>query len=77
MIKEFFKMPGFKMTWDPVPAIIFISSTGDMAYLIANNEMSMTDSTGKIKTIRNKTFQVWKKDTGNHWKAAASVMYPE
>ena len=31
----------------------------------------------KIIVTNNTAFQVWKKDSGNNWKAVASVMYPE
>ena len=61
MMKSVFKIPGFKMSWDSAPGKIYISPAGDMAYLIASNQMSITDSTGKITVTNNTAFQVWKK----------------
>jgi ketosteroid isomerase-like protein len=71
------KMPGFKMVWDKEPSVLEISKDGQMAYLLARNEITITDSTGMAHSGFNQAMQVWKKDKDGNWKATVSVMYPE
>jgi len=71
------KMKGFKMTWDKKPSILEVSKDGQMAYLIARNELTITDSTGKVNSGFNQALQIWKKDKEGKWKASVSIMYPE
>jgi ketosteroid isomerase-like protein len=82
--EEFVKMlagmqnnPGFNLIWDKEPSVIEISKDGQMAYLLAKNKVTMTDSTGAVQSGFNQALQVWKKDNEGKWKAAISVMYPE
>ena len=48
MVEESLKIPGFKISWEPVSASV--SESGDMAYLIEKNQMTMTDSSGRTVT---------------------------
>ncbi len=82
--EEFVKMfagmqnnPGFNLIWDKEPSVIEISKDGQMAYLLAKNKVTMTDSTGAVQSGFNQALQVWKKDNEGKWKAAIGVMYPE
>jgi ketosteroid isomerase-like protein len=82
--EEFLKMftamtknPGFKMSWDKEPSEIEVSEDGQMAYLFAKNQVTITDSTGAVKSGTNQALQIWKKDKEGNWKAAVSVMYPD
>ena len=77
MFSAMTKNPGFKMTWDKEPSEIEVSADGQMAYLFAKNKVTITDSTGAVKSGTNQALQVWKKDKEGNWKAAVSVMYPE
>jgi ketosteroid isomerase-like protein len=70
------KIPGFKMTWDERPSSIEISKDGQMAYLLAKNEVNMTESSGTTVTNINQALQIWKKDNDGNWKAAVVVIYP-
>lgn len=47
------KNPGFKMTWDKEPSEIDVSADGQMAYLFAKNQVTITDSTGAVKNGTN------------------------
>ena len=71
------KDKGIKMTWDKEPSILEISKDGQMAYLLASNELTITDSTGKANKVSNQALQIWKKDNEGKWKASLSIMYPE
>ena len=70
------KIPGFSMRWDERPASIEVSKDGQMAYLLAKNEIDMPDSSGAIVRRINQALQVWKKDDEGNWKAAVVIMYP-
>jgi len=76
MVANLRKIPGFKMTWDKQPSSIVVSADGQMAYLLARNEMVMPDSTGTPHSAVNQALQVWKKDGEGNWKAAMVMMYP-
>src|SRR6187551_238657 len=41
MVEESFKIPGFKISWDPQTAVV--SESGDMAYLIENSQITLSD----------------------------------
>lgn len=60
------KIPGFKISWEPVSA--FVSKSGDMAYLIEQNKITMNDSLGNPVTEFNKSVTIWRKDADGSWK---------
>lgn len=59
-------IPGFRITWEPLEA--HVSSSGDLAYLLERNEISMTDSTGATITEHNKVVTVWARQEDGSWK---------
>jgi ketosteroid isomerase-like protein len=71
MIKGTSKIPGFKISWEPVSASV--SRSGDMGYLIEQTKISFTDSTGKLITELNKSVTVWKKDANGSWKNIVDI----
>lgn len=71
MVEESLNIPGFKITWEPVK--VDVSESGDMAYLIEKNEMTMQDSTGKPFVIKGNVVTVWKKNTAGEWKAVVDI----
>jgi uncharacterized protein (TIGR02246 family) len=75
MVEESFKTPGFKISWEPQS--VEVSQSGDMAYLIEKETMSMNDSTGKTITLHSKGVTVWRKQTDGSWKNVADVSTPE
>lgn len=60
------EIPGFSVSWEPLEA--HVSESGDMAYLIEQNQMTMPDSTGALITQYNKVVTVWKKQEDGSWK---------
>ena len=59
MVEESFKIPGFKISWEP--QVVEVSESGDMAYLIEDSQVSFPDSTGKVFTQHNKVVTIWRK----------------
>lgn len=66
MVEGTKNIPGFKISWEPLSASV--SKTGDMAYLIEENQVSFQDSTGKTITEYNKAVTIWRKDPDGSWK---------
>ena len=66
MIVETSKIPGFKISWEPLT--VSISNKGDMAYMIEENQISVNDSTGKPITEFNKAVTIWRKEKDGSWK---------
>lgn len=52
MIMSTTKIPGFKISWEPLSA--YVSKSGDLAYMIEQNQITMKDSLGNLfpKLIR-------------------------
>jgi ketosteroid isomerase-like protein len=66
MIMSTTKIPGFKISWEPLSASV--SKSGDMAYMIEQNQITMNDSLGKPTTEFNKGVTVWRKEADGSWK---------
>ena len=75
MVEESYKMPGFRISWQPQSAVV--SESGDIAYLLENSQISFTDSTGKLVTINNKAVSIWRKQEDGSWKNAVDISTPE
>jgi uncharacterized protein (TIGR02246 family) len=71
MIVGMSKIPGFKISWEPISASV--SESGDMAYLVEQNEITVTDSTGKPITEQNKAVTIWKKQKDGSWKNVVDI----
>jgi uncharacterized protein (TIGR02246 family) len=59
-------IPGFSIEWEPLEA--HVATSGDMAYLIERNRISLQDSTGATVTETNKVVTVWRKQHDGFWK---------
>ena len=66
MIEGTSKIPGFKISWEPLT--VQVSKSGDMAYMIEQNQINFLDSTGKQVTELNKVVTVWRKEPDGSWK---------
>jgi ketosteroid isomerase-like protein len=66
MIKGTSKIPGFKISWEPIS--VFVSKSGDIAYLIEQNQITVNDSLGKPITEFNKSVTIWRKEADGSWK---------
>ena len=75
MVQESYKIPGFRITWQP--QTVKVSESGDMAYLIEDSQVSFNDSTGKQITINNKAVSIWHKEKDGSWKNVVDISTPE
>jgi ketosteroid isomerase-like protein len=66
MIEGTSKIPGFKISWEPLS--VFVSKSGDMAYLIEQNQITVNDSLGHPLTEFNKSVTIWRKEVDGSWK---------
>ena len=71
MVEQSGKIPGFKISWEPIS--VSVSQSGDMAYMIEQNQVTMNDSTGKPVTRYGKGVTIWKKDTDGSWKNVVEI----
>ncbi len=65
------KIPGFAISWEPKEA--YVSESGDIGYVIANNYLTMKDSLGNTKTTFNKGVEIWKKQIDGSWKNIVDI----
>ncbi len=75
MVEESYKMPGFRISWQPQS--VEVSESGDMAYLIGNSQISFADSTGNPITIHNKAVEIWRKQADGSWKNVVDISTPQ
>ena len=75
MVEESYKIPGFRISWQPQS--VEVSESGDMAYLIENAQVSFTDSTGKAITQHNKGVSIWRKQGDGSWKNVVDISTPD
>ncbi|MBA2562038.1 MAG: nuclear transport factor 2 family protein [Chitinophagaceae bacterium] len=66
MIEGTSKIPGFKISWEPLS--VSVSKSGDMAYMIEHNQITMNDTLGKPVTEFNNVVTVWRKEADGYWK---------
>lgn len=66
MIEGTSKIPGFKISWEPLS--VSVSKSGDMAYMIEQNKISVNDSSGNPIVEFNKGVTVWRKEPDGSWK---------
>ncbi len=66
MIESTSRIPGFKISWKPLN--VTVSKSGDMAYMIEQNQITVNDTLGKPITEFNKVVTVWRKEADGSWK---------
>ncbi len=66
MVEGTSKIPGFKISWEPLT--VEVSKSGDMAYMIERNQITVNDSLGNPITEYNKGVTVWRKGPDGYWK---------
>ncbi|MGK2861733.1 MAG: YybH family protein [Chitinophagaceae bacterium] len=59
MIEGTSNIPGFRISWEPLS--VEVSESGDMAYMIEQNQITVNDSLGNPITEKNKAVTVWRK----------------
>jgi ketosteroid isomerase-like protein len=66
MIESTSKIPGFKISWEPLSVVV--SKSGDLAYMIEQNQITVNDSLGNPLTEFNKSVTIWRKEADGSWK---------
>ena len=66
MIDGTSKIPGFKISWEPLSVVV--STSGDLAYMIEQNQITVNDSLGNPTTEFNKSVTIWRKGDDGSWK---------
>ena len=66
MVVSTSKIPGFKISWEPLS--VSVSKSGDMAYMIEQNQSTANDSLGNPITEFNKGVTIWRKEADGSWK---------
>jgi len=70
-VTESMKIPGFRISWkssDPV-----LSPDGRMAYMLAENVVSMQGPDGSTVTIPGRALTIWRKETDGLWRCVADI----
>lgn len=60
------QVPGFEISWEPLT--VHVAASGDLAYMIERNVISVHDSLGNPVRTHGKVVTVWRKDRGGEWK---------
>ncbi len=71
MVEGSSKIPGFKISWEPLS--VSVSKSGDMAYMIEQNKITVNDTLGKPITEYNKVVTVWRKEADGSWKNVVDI----
>jgi len=66
MVEGTSKIPGFKIRWEPLS--VAVSKSGDLAFLIEQNQITINDSLGRPITEYNKAVTIWRKENDGSWK---------
>ncbi|SDB35101.1 conserved hypothetical protein [Flavobacteriaceae bacterium MAR_2010_188] len=71
MVVGMSKIPGFKISWEPIS--VSVSESGDIAYMIEKNIMTINDSIGNPITTTGRAVTIWKKDKNGDWKNVVEI----
>jgi uncharacterized protein (TIGR02246 family) len=66
MLEATSTIPGFRICWEPLS--VSVSKSGDMAYMIEQNQVTVNDSLGQSRTEFNKSVTIWRKESNGEWK---------
>lgn len=70
-ITEGFGLPGFSIRWET--SAFEVSASGDVAYGLGTNVMTMSDPQGKAITERGRGVTVWRKGADGRWRCVIDV----
>ena len=59
------KLPGFQICWEPES--VFVSESGDLAYMIERNVTTINDSEGNPVTTHGKVVTIWRRGAEGSW----------
>lgn len=58
--------PGFTISWEPLSAVV--SASGDMAYMIERNVISVDGPDGDKTITHGKVVTIWRKSADGEWQ---------
>lgn len=59
------------VSWEPKEA--YVSSSGDMAYVLAQNYFKSLDSLNNPVITYNKSLEIWKRQPNGEWKCVVDM----
>lgn len=71
MVEGSAEIPGFEVNWEPEE--VYVSKSGDLAYIIEQNYFAMNDSLGNQQKTYNKVVTIWKKQEDGTWKNVVDI----
>lgn len=75
MVEGTSKIPGFKISWEPLS--VSVSKSGDMAYMIEKNQITMNDTLGNPITKFGTGVTIWRKESDGTWKNIVEIVVDE
>ena len=70
-ITEGFGLPGFSIRWET--SAFEVSASGDVAYGLGTNVVTINDPQGMVITERGRGVTVWRKDKDGKWRCVVDV----
>jgi uncharacterized protein (TIGR02246 family) len=70
-VTEAFALPGFSIQWEA--SDIVVSASGDMAYGVSTNTVTVNGPGGTPMTERGRGITVWRKSPGGAWKCVIDI----
>jgi ketosteroid isomerase-like protein len=74
MTKQF-KLPGFKITWEPTKAEFL--GQGDVGYAVGRYEVRFTGDDGKPRVEHGTYLTTWQKQQDGSWKVVSDIGSPD
>ena len=63
--------PGFHIRWEPTSA--YVAASGDLAYMIERNVVTVPNSEGNPVITHGKAVTVWRRDDDGRWKNVVDI----
>jgi ketosteroid isomerase-like protein len=74
MTKQF-KLPGFKITWEPTKAEFL--GPGDVGYAVGRYEVTLAGDDGKPQVSKGSYLTTWKQQKDGSWKVISDIGSPD
>ena len=74
-VSESLAMPGFSISWETREFVV--STSGDLAYGVGTNTVTVPDAQGNPVTERGRGVTVWRKGKDNSWKCVIDIWNAE
>src|SRR5262245_41536590 len=68
-VKSSLNIPGFKISWRSTE----VQLSGDLAYLLGNNEVTLSGPDGMPVTIQGRAVTIWRRDSDGEWRCAIDI----